>query len=167
MTQAAAFPYITGWRQVMAGVLNPATLKWMLCTSNVVPDPRDDVLDGTVFGGGVDYTAAEIVATNYSGGYGGTLRKTITGFSFDDNDADLSIDCACSSPPSWSTLGGATNATIAYAILVAESGGVDSSSIPVFCYPILPSYVTSGLTYVAPISTFHRMLVRPDLVVTR
>lgn len=83
----------------------------------------------------------EIVATNYTGGFGGSSRKVVTATFAVDNTGNRS--CAALTQPTWLSLGGATNDTVRSAILYV-AGTDDPSSIP-FVYFDLPGGGGSGI----------------------
>jgi hypothetical protein len=98
--------------------LNTDTLKLMLVTPGYVYDPDHTVIDNGA-NNSTDPSFNEISATNYTGGFGGGGRKTatITGNTIDTstNKAYLTI-----TDLTWSSLGGASNATVGALILVKE-----------------------------------------------
>jgi hypothetical protein len=118
-------PATAGWYQqavaeCLIGTidLNTDTLKLMLVTPGYVYDPDHTVIDNGA-NNATDPSYNEIVATNYTGGFGGGGRKTatITGNLVDTatNKAFLTI-----ADLTWSSLGGASNATVGALILVKE-----------------------------------------------
>lgn len=115
------------------------TLKLMLVTPSYTYDPDHTVIDN----GGNDATDPsynEISATNYTGGYGGGGRKTVTITGQVNNTlnrAEFAI-----ADPTWTSLGGALNSTIGGAILVYET--VDDPTSKLIAYFELTSTPTNG-----------------------
>lgn len=137
----ANFVYNAAATRVLNGALNlsTATLKMMLVTSSYTANRDDEFVSAA--------SAAEISATNYTGGFGGAGRKTLTGQTVtkdNTNDrAELDVNDV-----TWTALGGASNATIA-AILVIKENTNDADSWLVAYYdtvtgtPSLP-FTTNG-----------------------
>ena len=111
--------------EVLTGTidLDSNTLKVMLVTSAYTPDNDHDVVDA---GGGSDPLDAEITATNYTGGWGGSGRKTVT-VTVTEQDANNRAVVVFGNL-TWTALGGASNATVAVAILIKEGGANDTTS---------------------------------------
>ena len=110
--------------------LDTDTLKLMLVDTSYTFDPDHDVVDN----GGNDATDPsfnEIVATNYTVGFSGAGRKTVTitsGVNDTNNRADFAI-----ADVTWTALGGGTNDTIGGAILIEErTNDTDSRLIAFF-----------------------------------
>lgn len=120
--------YSTGLKKCLDGTiaLGTTSLKIMLVSSTYSFDPDTDTLDDGTSG---DPNSKELVATNYTGGYGGAGRKSTT-VTLQTNDTSNRVDIALSNV-TWTALGGATNDTIGGVILVYETGGSDSTSIPI------------------------------------
>lgn len=79
-------------------------------------------------------TAVEIVATNYTGGYGGSGRKTAT-ITGQNNTTDNRADFTCADL-TYTALGGATNDTIGAVVLLYETGGSDATAFPVVFWDV-------------------------------
>ena len=74
-------------------------------------------------------SAHEIVATNYTGGFNGAGRKTVS-ITMQKNDGAGRLDIAIGDV-TYTALGGAVNDTPAAVVVIFETGGADSSSIPI------------------------------------
>lgn len=121
----ASFWYNKAVQEVLTGTidLDTNTLKVMLVNSTYTPNKDNDVVDA---GGGSDAADAEIVATNYTAGWGGAGRKTAT-ISVTEQDAnDRAV--VIFSDITWTALGGAANDTVVGAILIKEGGANDTTS---------------------------------------
>lgn len=122
----ASILYNEAKKEILDGTLNlsSSTLKVMLVDSTYTPNADNDVVDA---GGASDPIDAEIVATNYTGAWGGAGRKTLASKTFtadDTNDRGV-FDAA---DVTWTSLGGATNDTIVGAIVIKEGGANDTTS---------------------------------------
>jgi len=93
------------------------TLKFMLVNDSYTFDTDHTVIDNGA-DDSTDPSYNEITATNYTGGYGGAGRKTAT-VTRTINTTNDRIDYSFDSE-TWSSLGGASNDTVAAAILVKE-----------------------------------------------
>lgn len=97
-----------------------ATLKLMLVTSSYTPSQTHQYVSSA--------NAAEISTSGYSGGYGGSGRKTLSGLSVvvdtTNHRAYLTF-----TPAVWTALGAGGGPTTAYAILIIETGGSDSTAL--------------------------------------
>lgn len=111
--------------------MGPA-LKWMLVTGAYVPD-RDHVYASAA-------SAAELSCANYVPGYAGGGRKSLVNAAVVvdhvNNRAYITAD-----PAMWASLG--TNETVAYALLIYETGGADGSS-PILAVCDCAATLTSG-----------------------
>jgi len=112
----ANFIYNTGaarmWSASSGAVdLLADTIKVMLVTSAYAVDRDHEFVSSAA--------AAEIVATNYTGGFAGAGRKTLASKTV---VADLANDRAefDAADVLWSAIGGATNATIAALVVIKE-----------------------------------------------
>src|SRR5689334_1371674 len=97
--------------------LDTTTFKLMLVDTGYTFDPDHTVIDNGA-NNATDPSFNEIVATNYTGGFGGGGRKTLTITSQVNNTsnrADFAI-----ADVTWTSLGGGTNDTIGGAIMVKE-----------------------------------------------
>lgn len=124
------------------GLLNGAidldsnTLKVMLVKSTYTPANHNDLVVST------SLTAAEIAATNYTGGFGGAGRKTATGVTVTQNNALPGAKVVLSNL-TWTALGGATNDTVGAAVLIKE-GTADSDSIPITFWDLTDTPTNGG-----------------------
>lgn len=115
--------YSGGLNSILTGAIDidTSTLKVMLVTSSYTYDP-DHTAVNTI-------SANEISATNYTGGYGGGGRKTAsitTQASTANNRVEIAI-----ADLTWTSLGGVSNATPSGCVLIFETGGNDTASIPI------------------------------------
>lgn len=87
------------------------TIKAMLLDNGYTPDKDHEFVS--------EISASEISATNYTGGYGGAGRKSLASKTItkDDTNDRVVFDAA---DPSWTSLGGATNDTVAYLAIIKE-----------------------------------------------
>lgn len=109
--------------------LDTDTVKLMLVDTGYTFDPDHDVIDNGA-NNATDPSFNEIVATNYTGGFGGGGRKTLTitsGVNDTNNRADFAV-----ADVTWTSLGGGTNDTIGGAILVKEGTNDTDSRLIVF-----------------------------------
>jgi len=83
-----------------------------LAKSTFADNPDDDFLNDA-------FSAAECDFTNYTGGFAGAGRKSISGraFNIDDTDNEVEFDFT---DPSWTSAGGASNNTIGAVVLMKE-----------------------------------------------
>lgn len=108
--------------------LTTVGLKAMLVDDTYVDDPtRDFVDDGTAD----DPLSHEIAATGYAGGFAGAGRKALAGVALNRNDGTGKVELK-STGCSWSTLGGAQNATIGGVIIYAPGASDADSRIVAF-----------------------------------
>lgn len=111
------------------------TIKVMLVTSAYTANPDHDYI--TASGAGTN----EIVATNYTGAFGGAGRKTLASKTLTEDDTnDRSVFDAAD--VTWTSIGGATNATIAAAILVKE--GTSDADSQLLVYIDIADTATNG-----------------------
>lgn len=111
-------------------VLQTDTVKLMLVDTGYTFDPDHDVVDNGA-NDATDPSFNEIVATNYTVGFGGAGRKTLT-VTRQVNDTNNRADFAVADV-TWTALGGATNDTIGGAILIEErTNDADSRLIAFF-----------------------------------
>lgn len=115
--------YTTGLKECLDGTidLDTDTIKLMLVTASYTPDKDDLVVDA---GGANDPIDHEIAVSGYTGGWGGSGRKTVT-VTISANLTDDRVDIAISDQ-TWTALG--AGATIAGAILIKEGGANDTTS---------------------------------------
>lgn len=136
----AAFVYDQAMSDVASGTLNLATdtLKLMLVTSSYAAAKSD-----TAIGSGAGTPGgSEIVATGYAGGFGGAGRLSAPRTIVKDATANV-VRVVFNSDAVWAALGGATNATIAAAVLVKEVTD-DAGSRPVAYLPLASTLTTNG-----------------------
>jgi hypothetical protein len=135
-----AFAYDDAISDVASGslVLATDTLKLMLVTSSYVAAKSDSVIgSGAGTPGG-----SEIVATGYTGGFGGAGRKSAPRTIVKDATNNI-IRVVFSGNATWTAIGGASNATIAAAVLVKEITS-DAASRLVAYLPLASSLTTNG-----------------------
>jgi hypothetical protein len=109
--------------------LDTDTLKLMLVDTGYTFDPDHDVVDNGA-NNATDPSFNELVATNYTGGYSGAGRKTVTitsGVNDTNNRADFAI-----ADLTWTALGGGVNDTIGGAILIKENTNDTDSRLIAF-----------------------------------
>lgn len=87
-------------------------------------NPDDDVFDA---GGANDIVDAEISVSGYTGGWGGSGRKTLASKTVSVNDTNnrVEVDAA---DVTWTALG--SGATIEAAVIGVEGGSNDTTSVP-------------------------------------
>lgn len=124
--------------------LDADTLKLVLVNSTYVPLRSEDAADE---GGADDMVDGEIGSvTNYTGGYSGAGRKTLSSVTVTEDDANDrgELDAA---DVTWSSLGGAANDTIVAAVLVKEdhinTGGTDTGTL-LICHIDIADTLTNG-----------------------
>src|ERR1051325_2967122 len=132
--------YTPAKRKILDGTIKlySDTLKMMLLTSPYTPGAKDDLLD---MAGTNDAHAAETVATNYTGGFGGSGRKTLTTVAFSIDATNHKAYWSCD-PITWSTLGGVTNETIVAGVVIKEVTD-DAHSLPIL-YADIADFLTNG-----------------------
>lgn len=113
-----------------------AGLKVMLLDAGYTPNKDNDFVDDSVPG------TNEIVATNYTGGFGGAGRKALATKAVNlDNTNDRAVWDA--DDVVWTSLGGATNDTVATAVYFKEITS-DALSPVVLQLDINPDVTTNG-----------------------
>lgn len=134
----ATFWYNRGALEVGTGLtdLDTTVLKVMLVTATYVDDKDHDFASTPA--------ANEIVATNYTGGFGGAGRKTVV-IAGVLNDALNRVEYTIANLV-WTALGGAVNATPTQAILIRESGS-DAASPLIAKWDIGSPVATNGSDY--------------------
>lgn len=112
--------YNQGLADCVSGSINldTDTLKIMLVDTGYTFDPDHDVVDNGA-NNATDPSFNEIIATNYTVGFGGGGRKTAAIAAGAVNDASNRVDFDVTDL-TWTALGGASNDTIAGAILIKE-----------------------------------------------
>lgn len=121
--------------------LDTDTLKVMLVNGDYTPDRDHDFVDA---GGANDPVDAEIVATNYTRGWGGSGRKTVAVTVTEQDASNRAV--LIFSDQTWTALGGAVNDDIVGAILIKEGGADDTDSI-LICYWDVVDFTTNGSDY--------------------
>lgn len=121
--------------QALTDFVAAHVFKIMLCDSAYTPNNDDDFVDT---GGAGDAESAEITATNYTRGWGGAGRKTVT-LTVAEQDANNRAVIRISDPV-WTALGGAVNDQATSALLIIEGVANDTTSIivGVFDYAASP-----------------------------
>jgi hypothetical protein len=108
--------------------LDTSTIKVMLVDAGYTYDPDHQVIDpGT--NDAADLSFNEIVATNYTGGFAGAGRKTAV-VTLQKSNTNNRVEIAIADL-TWTALGGATNDTASGAVVIYETGGADTASIPI------------------------------------
>jgi len=87
--------------------------------------------------------ANECNATNYTGGFGGAGRKSLTGQSITEDTANNRATYDATDPAAWTALGGATNNTLRYAAIIEEITN-DAASRVVAILDFGADYNTNG-----------------------
>lgn len=133
--------YNTAKKEIMDGTVDLLSdaIKVMLVNSTYTPNADDDAVDA---GGASDPLDAEINATNYTGGWGGSGRKPLASkaITVDKPNDRAEFDAA---DLIWSSLGGAQNDTVVGAILIKE-GGVDDTTSRLIAYIDFTDTPTNG-----------------------
>lgn len=118
--------------------LESDTIKIMLVGTGYTPDRDHDFIgSGAGTPGG-----EELTATNYTGGFGGASRLTLTGKSFTLSDADDWSVFDATDPVIWPSLGNGVNDTAAGAIIIKEITSDADSLLIVFVD--FPNRLTDG-----------------------
>lgn len=136
----ASLVYNRAKKEIADGTINliSDTIKVMLVKSGYTPNADDDFID---FTGTSDPAGQEIVATNYTGGFGGAGRKTLANKAWTESDANDRAEFDADDV-TWTSLGGASNDTIAAAILVKEITNDAASKL--ICYVDITDFTTNG-----------------------
>ena len=128
-----------------------SNIDWVANTLNVmlvdaaydddVADQDDDFVDQA----GADALAGEIVATNYTGGDGGSGRKALASKTIarDDPTNRVRFDAADLDGPGWASLGGAANDTIESAV-VEKEGATDDTDAQLIVHLAVATLTTNG-----------------------
>lgn len=120
----ASFVYNKAAQEIADGTVDLLndTIKTMLVTSTYTPNRDDLVVDA---GGANDALDAEISVSGYTGGWGGSGRKALTGKTLTTDNTNDRAEFDADNL-TWSTLG--TGATIAAMIVIKEGGANDTTS---------------------------------------
>jgi hypothetical protein len=147
----AAFVYDIAVNGILNGTIDLATdtLKVMLVTAAYTPS-KTDANVGVI-------TSAEIVATNYVAGFGGAGRKPAARSIVNDTTANDNR-VIFSGNITWISLGGATNATIAGAVLIKEITS-DAGSIPIANWPLSSAITTTGSNFVLTVDAVNGNII--------
>lgn len=113
-----------------------ATIKIALFDTGYTPDKDHDFMDDTVAG------TNEIVATNYTAGYGGAGRKALASKAV-NQDATNDRAVFDAADVTWTALGGAVNDTVATAVVFKEITS-DALSPLILQLDINPDVLTNG-----------------------
>lgn len=129
---------------IKAGDASTLTFKAMLLDNTYVFDKDHNRVSDVVSGG------KELVATGYTGGYGGAGRKTLTTVvvTKDTVNDRIVVDC---DDVAFGALGGATNDTIRFMAIIVEITS-DAASIPIACHDFGADTPTNGSTVTALIN---------------
>jgi len=137
----ASFAYNLAATEIFQGGIDPDTdtLKVMLVGTGYTPDQDHDVIDNGA-NDATDPSFSEIVATGYTGGFGGAGRKTAAIVVAEDDANNRALITI--TDLTWASLGGATNDTIATAILVKEI--TDDTASRLICQWDVADTATNG-----------------------
>lgn len=140
----ATFVYNKAAKEIAGGDIDllTDTIKVMLVTSSYVANRDDDYVDE---GGADDPIDHEIVATNYTAGWGGAGRKALASKTVTEDDANDRAEFDADDL-TWTALGNGSNATIAAAIVVKEGGANDTTSL-LIAYLDVADLLTNGNDY--------------------
>ncbi len=119
--------YNRGATRLLSGAINggSATWKCMLVKTTYTYNPDHDFVDD---GSANDPLSHELVATNYTGGYSGSGRKTLT-VTISEDDTNNRVKFVIGNV-TYTALGGATNDTIGGVVVyVNETADTDSTLI--------------------------------------
>ena len=120
--------------------LDTSTLKLMLVDTGYTYDPDHEVVDpGT--NDAADLSHNEVVATNYTGGFGGAGRKTAV-VTMQKSNASNRVEIAIGDL-TWTSLGGATNDTVGGSALIREITN-DTQSIPIGFFDVTDTPTNGG-----------------------
>lgn len=138
----SSFAYNRAIKEILDRTLDITSgCKVMLVGSEYVPNRADLYVDA---GGAADAVDAEIEATNYTRGWGGSGRKAATvTIVQQDSDSRIVIRLA---DLVWTALGGVLNDTVEGAILIKE-GGADDTTSKLIAYFDLPTTPTNGTDF--------------------
>jgi len=133
--------YTRGILQTLNGGidLDTTTLKLMLVDAGYAYDPDHAVVDNGA-NNGTDPSFNEVVATGYTGGFNGAGRKTVTVTVVEDTANNRVVVRLADT--TWTALGGATNDTVAAAILIREV--TDDTQSILIAYLDFTDFTTNG-----------------------
>lgn len=117
--------------------LDGSTLKIMLLKSTYTPNPDHKFVS--------DLTPAtyECNATNYTGGYNGAGRKTLSGLTVTEDTTNNRAVFDAADPSNWTALGGTTDNTLQYAAIIKEITN-DAASLVVAVLDFGTTFTTNG-----------------------
>lgn len=113
--------------------LDTTALKVGLAKSAYAPDPDESSLS--------TFAASEADCTGYTGGFGGAGRKSAT-VTLTEQTANNRV-VTIITDITWTALGGATNNTLRYAVLLREITN-DASSVPIAFFQGAADLTTNG-----------------------
>lgn len=124
----AAGAYSKGVTNILNGTidLDTTTLKFMLVNSTYVYDPDHPFVSAGSTTANI--ATNEVVATNYTGGFAGSGRKTATVTVTEQTASNRVVTIF--SNLTWTALGGASNATVQAGVLIREITN-DAASLPI------------------------------------
>ena len=124
--------------------LDTGTYKLALLKSSYTPNPDHEYM--------ADVASHECDATNYTGGYGGSGRKTIASPSVTYDSSLNRVVWDFDNPATWVDLGGATNNTLRYGVILKEI--TDDAASPIFAVLDMTAiYSTTGGDFTASFSS--------------
>lgn len=131
----ASGAYSRGVLKILDGTidLDTTVVKVGLAKSAYAPDPDESSLS--------TFAASESDATGYTGGFGGGGRKTAT-ITLTEQTANNRV-VTIIGDLTWTALGGATNNTLRYAVLLREITN-DASSVPIAFFQFTSDLTTNG-----------------------
>lgn len=141
VTAYASGFYLYGLQDVLQGAIDldaSSELKIMLVNTDYVFDNSEQYLDTAE---SLDLTSCEIDCTNYTNGFGGAGRKDAT-VSVEVSETDDSVSLVLDDL-TWTTLGGASNDNIGWAVLFKPGASDDTTAVPIFCWD-LDDVATNG-----------------------
>lgn len=131
----ASGAYSRGILNVLNGTvdLDTTATKIGLAISTYAPDPDESSL--------TTFASSEATCTGYTGGFGGGGRKSAT-ITLTEQTANNRVVCIIGDL-TWSALGGASNNTLGFAILLREVTN-DAASIPLAYLQFASNVTTNG-----------------------
>lgn len=131
----ASGAYSRGVLNILNGTidLDTTALKSGLAISTYAPDPDEAAL--------TTFATSEATATGYTGGFGGAGRKAAT-VTLSEQTANNRV-VTIVGDLTWTALGGATNNTLRYEVLLREVTN-DAASIPIAYLQFTSDLVTNG-----------------------
>lgn len=146
----ASLFYNRALKEQFDGTLDLTTgMKLMLVDTNYTPDQDHDFIDNGA-DDATDPSFNELTATNYTAGFGGAGRKSVT-LTFAEVDASNKATITIPET-TWTSLGGATNDTIGGAILISENTN-DTDSVVIAFVDLTSDQATNGSDVTFPPTT--------------